>query len=296
MEDYLLTLYDRIEVIKTTNKKYDLEHNAYISFSGGKDSTVLHYLIDLALPQNRIPRVFIDTGIEYNYIHEYVLEMAKNDDRFVIIKPMNNIKQTLEKYGYPFKSKEHSLFVNVYQNSGMCKSVKYYLSKDKMINCPSNLRYQFTKDFNLNISNKCCYKLKKEPISKWQIQNKKSISLTGMRKNEGGERTSINCIITDKQGNLTKFHPLAPITDNFENWFIDKYKIKLCKLYYEPFNFKRTGCKGCPFALDLQNQLDTMEQYLPNEKKQCEIIWKPIYDEYRRIGYRLKHYKQLKLF
>ena len=39
-----------------------------------------------------------------------------------------------------------------------------------------------------------------------------------------------------------------------------------------------------------------MEKLLPNERKQCEIIWKPVYEEYRRIGYRLKPYKQLSLF
>lgn len=295
--DNELILYDRLEVIKTTNKKYDLLNHSYISFSGGKDSTILHYLIDLALPHNTIPRVFIDTGIEYNYIREFVLEMAKNDERFIILKPTQAIKPTLEKYGYPFKSKEHSLYVSVYQNSGMCKSVKYYLSKDKMISCPSNLQYQFTKNFKIKCSNKCCFKLKKEPISKWSKINNKAIYITGMRHNESGQRASIKgCIITDKQGNIKKFHPLLVVNNEWEEWFIKTYKIKLCKLYYEPFNFKRTGCKGCPFALDLQEQLDTMEQYLPNEKKQCEIIWKPIYDEYRRIGYRLHNYKQLKLF
>ena len=39
-----------------------------------------------------------------------------------------------------------------------------------------------------------------------------------------------------------------------------------------------------------------MEKLLPIEKKQCEIIWKPVYEEYRKVGYRLKRYKQLKLF
>ena len=113
----------------------------------------------------------------------------------------------------------------------------------------------------------------------------------------GGQRASIKgCIITDKQGNIKKFHPLLVVNDEWEEWFIKKYNINLCKLYYDPFNFKRTGCKGCPFSLDLQEQLDAMEQYLPNEKDQCDIIWKPIYDEYKRIGYRLKSYKQIKLF
>ena len=47
MEDYELTLFDRLEVIKNTNDKYDLENNAYISFSGGKDSTDPHTRTDL---------------------------------------------------------------------------------------------------------------------------------------------------------------------------------------------------------------------------------------------------------
>ena len=72
--------------------------------------------------------------------------------------------------------------------------------------------------------------------------------------------------------------------------------IELCSLYYEPYNFVRTGCKGCPFSLNLQNDLETMERYFPAERKQCEIIWKPVYDEYRRLGYRLKKDEQLKLF
>lgn len=103
--DNELLLYDRIEIIKTTNQKYDLENNAYLSFSGGKDSTILHYLLDMALPNNRIPRVFINTGIEYNDIVAFVEELAKTDDRFVILKPSLPIKKTLDTYGYPFKER-----------------------------------------------------------------------------------------------------------------------------------------------------------------------------------------------
>lgn len=55
-------LFDRIEVIKKTIEKYG-EENFYISFSGGKDSTVLHHLIDEAIPGNKIPRVFMNTGM-----------------------------------------------------------------------------------------------------------------------------------------------------------------------------------------------------------------------------------------
>ena len=62
MNEHELLLFDRLEIIKSTVNKYG-EENFYISFSGGKDSTMLHYLVDKAIPDNKIPRVFINTGI-----------------------------------------------------------------------------------------------------------------------------------------------------------------------------------------------------------------------------------------
>lgn len=295
MNDFEFLLYDRIEKIKQVNKKYDLEHNAYISFSGGKDSTVLHYLIDLALPNNKIPRVFINTGIEYQDIRKFVQELAKNDNRIIVLNSGVNIKQMLEKEGYPFKSKEHSLKIEQYKKGSISKNIVDYRYKENF-GCPKILQYQYEDDFKLHISDKCCYKLKKEIAHKWQRDNSKSITITGMLKEEHGQRNSITCIVTDTKGNVKKFHPLSVVTKEFEDEFIKRNNIQLCKLYYPPFNFKRTGCKGCPFSLDLQLQLDIMERLLPNEKKQCEILWKPVYDEYRRIGYRLKKYKQLNIF
>lgn len=288
--DNELLLFDRIEIIKATNQKYDLENNAYISFSGGKDSTILHYLIDLALPNNKIPRVFINTGIEYLDIVKFVKELANKDERFVFIRPTKPIKKVLEEFGYPFKSKQHAHNVAIYQNSGMTITNQKYLGLDTKTKflCPEILKYQFSDDFKIKISDKCCYKLKKEPAKLWAEQNKKTITMTGMRSEEGGMRNyQKDCAIFD--GNdLVKFHPLKPITNEFAEWFIEKYNIDLCVLYKPPFNFKRTGCKGCPFSLDLQQQIDFMSIWRERERVQCENIWKPIYDEYRRIGYRLR--------
>ena len=69
-------LEDRFGAVRDTIQKYG-EDNFYISFSGGKDSTVLHHLVDMALPGNRIPRIFINTGIEYQFIVEYVRERER---------------------------------------------------------------------------------------------------------------------------------------------------------------------------------------------------------------------------
>ena len=291
--DNELLLFDRLEVIKTTIQTYG-EENFYISFSGGKDSTVVHHLVDMALPDNKIPRVFINTGIEYNEIVKFVKKMADNDERFVLIKPSKPIKETLEKYGYPFKSKEHSQRVYEWKAGGRYNTLLKYFNQlpSDFRTCPKSLMYQIGADFNLKISNKCCMKLKKEPMSKYEKKSNRFIAITGMTKEEGGQRRNLACIITDsKTGNVKRFHPLSVITKenlDFIDWYIKTRNIELCELYYPPYNFQRTGCKGCPFSLDLQTQLYIMSELLPTERKQCEIIWEPVYTEYRRVGYRLK--------
>ena len=78
--DNELLLFDRIEVIKKTIEKYG-DDKCYLSFSGGKDSTVLHHLLDIAIPNNKIKRVYANTGMDYKAITEFVKELAKNDDR-----------------------------------------------------------------------------------------------------------------------------------------------------------------------------------------------------------------------
>lgn len=297
--DNELLLFDRVNVIKDTINKYGMD-NFYLSFSGGKDSTILHYLLDMAIPNNNIPRVFINTGIEYNDIVAFVKELAEKDSRFVILKPTKPIKQTLDAYGYPFKSKQHSHNLMIYQNSGIGLSVKKYLGiieSTTKFRCPKMLEYQFTKNFKIKCSDKCCMKLKKEPIHKWEKENHRQVAITGMRSSEGGKRASIKgCILTDKNGNIKRFHPLIKVDNEWEEWVIKKLNIQLCKLYYPPFNFKRTGCKGCPFSLNLQEQLEIMAELLPQEKKQCEFIWKPVYEEYRRLNYRLKQNKEISIF
>lgn len=64
MTEFEFELSDRITKIRSMNESYDLLNNSYIAYSGGKDNNVLSTLIDLALPNNKIPRVYSDTGIE----------------------------------------------------------------------------------------------------------------------------------------------------------------------------------------------------------------------------------------
>lgn len=290
MTDNELILQDRLEKIKQTIEKYG-EENFYISFSGGKDSTVLSALIDMALPENKIPRVYANTGIELNMIRDFVLEMQKIDNRIEVIKPSVPIKKMLEEEGYPFKSKHHSEMLKIYQRNPYAQSSIKYKNGEYNFNsnkCPKCLRYQFEPTFNLKVSDECCDKLKKEPLLKWQKENNKPFGIVGIMPAEGGRRATTKCLTFKNNGKVLSFHPLVPVTKEWEDWFISEYNIQICDIYKPPYNLIRTGCKGCPFAINLQQELDTLEKYFPAERKQCESIWKPVYDEYRRIGYRLK--------
>lgn len=285
-------LQDRVQKIQQVIGKYG-EENFYISFSGGKDSTVLSSLIDLALPDNKIPRVYANTGIELNMIRDFVIELQQMDDRIDIIKPTIPIKPMLEEDGYPFKSKGHSCFVERYKRIGRCDSVVQYLGEreDKepwpsSKTCPKILRYQFEPDFTMNISDKCCQRLKEEPLNQWKKDHNRPYSIIGIMREEKGRRSKAVCLaFLGKK--LKSFQPMAVVSKAWEEWFIEEYNIRICDIYKEPYNFHRTGCKGCPFAVHLQHELDTLEQFFPAERKQCEAIWKPVYEEYRRLGYRL---------
>lgn len=72
----------------------------YVSFSGGKDSTVLLDIARKLYPA--IKAVFIDTGLEYPEIRKFV----KTYENVDWLKPKKNFKQVIDEYGYPFISKE----------------------------------------------------------------------------------------------------------------------------------------------------------------------------------------------
>ena len=76
------------------------EDGVYVSFSGGKDSTVLLDIARSMYPDMKA--VFVDTGLEYPEIRQFV----NTFDNVDILKPKMTFKQVIEKYGYPFIGKE----------------------------------------------------------------------------------------------------------------------------------------------------------------------------------------------
>ena len=73
-----------------------------VSFSGGKDSTVLLDLVRRIYPD--VPAVFSDTGLEFPEIRQFV----KSVDNVMWLKPKLTFGEVIKKYGYPVISKRVS--------------------------------------------------------------------------------------------------------------------------------------------------------------------------------------------
>ena len=292
-EEFDFLLSDRIQKIQQIAKEYDLENKGYIAFSGGKDSTVLSFLVDLALPGNKIPRIYSNTGIDFNAIRQFVRDMATNDTRFFILNPTQNLKKMFSEIGYPFKSKYHSHLLDVYSRQGKTGCVLKYAEPKANTphSCPKVLQFQFNQPLPFKISDKCCYKMKKEPFKKYEKESGRTIGLTGTRRDEKGLRENISCLVFSR-GSLHLFHPLAPCTDEFIERMVSEYAIPLCQLYYSPFNFKRTGCRMCVYNIHLQEEIDTLTKFAPEERRAGEYIFAPVLAEYRRLGYRLRKFSE----
>ena len=98
-----LPLYLKVRLTKQRIREWIShygEDGVYVSFSGGKDSTVLLHLVREEFPD--VPAVFVDTGLEYPEIREFV----KTFDNVEWLKPKKNFRQVIQDYGYPFISKE----------------------------------------------------------------------------------------------------------------------------------------------------------------------------------------------
>ena len=74
----------------------------YVSFSGGKDSTVLKHIVDGMYDD--VPALFVNTGLEYPEIQKF----AMSQKNVVTVRPEMRFDEVLKRYGYPVISKQVS--------------------------------------------------------------------------------------------------------------------------------------------------------------------------------------------
>jgi 3'-phosphoadenosine 5'-phosphosulfate sulfotransferase (PAPS reductase)/FAD synthetase len=163
------SLEHKIQVTQTRIIEWYLQNDGkvFVSFSGGKDSTVL---LDLARRVFlEIPAVFVDTGMEYPELREFV----KTKENVECLNPKLPFFKIIEQYGYPVISKEVSNVIDGArkgQTSRVAKLNGEILDKDgkkSIYNCEN---YRYLLDAPFKISDRCCYHMKKAPIYKYERQ------------------------------------------------------------------------------------------------------------------------------
>ena len=153
----------------------------YESFSGGKDSTVLAYLVANWLSHFRTPPwslalVFVNTGLEYpkvqHFVDSYAEWLRKKFPSVMIglvrLRPKMSIRQVIEQYGYPIVSKEVAGAIYESRKNPNCvraKKLKGELldkqGRASMYNCEN---WAFLLDAPFLISDRCCRIMKKAPL------------------------------------------------------------------------------------------------------------------------------------
>jgi 3'-phosphoadenosine 5'-phosphosulfate sulfotransferase (PAPS reductase)/FAD synthetase len=253
-----MSLYQKIDhAIGTVEKFCNEVPDPSISFSGGKDSTVLLHLIRNVLKKN-IPAVFFNTGNEYPEIIKFV----RTFDNVTVLRPKTHLKQVIDKYGFPLISKEYSNMI--YKLRKGTKSSETYLSKTFHSGAnnhwflPEKYRYLINETFCC--SNKCCDLLKKQTASKLN-------SITGEMTEESKLR-QMSWILTGCNS-FRKKHlrskPLSIWTRRDIREYIRLFDVRICPIY-DDFRIERTGCMFCGFGVHLE-KYSRFEYLMENHPK-----------------------------
>lgn len=265
----------------------------YVSFSGGKDSTVLLHLVREIFPD--VEAVYVDTGLEYPELRQFV----KTFDNVTWLKPEMNFRQVLEVYGYPIITKEVARDVgNVQRNGGINsktgeRTYSYkYLNGDfaTVINSEGKIehnrydksKWKFLIDAPFKISNKCCDIMKKKPARRYSKKSGKK-PFFGVMATESALRASkwvqFGCNAYDCKSD-PQSNPLSFWTEQDVLEYCVYNKIQLCSVYGdiikdEKGKWRTTGCDrtGCVFC-----GLGTHLEKSPNRFERLKITHPKIWD------------------
>lgn len=290
-----------------------------VAISGGQDSDIMLDLFVRLDVEKKATYVYFKTGMEYEAPKRHLKELQeKYDIKIEEIPPILQIPTCCRKYGVPFWSKrvseniyrlqshgfkwEDKPFQELLQEYPKCKSAlqwwcNAYPKKDNGKESSLNIAYApwlkefITENHPPKISTKCCEKAKKQPADKYDKEHDFDLACTGVRKKEKGIRSQrySTCFSKHNIGPDT-YRPLFWLSDADKKEYMEHYGVTNSDCY-TVWGMDRTGCPGCPYGKNFEQELELMQKYEPKFYRACIKIFGGSYD-YTRAYLRFRDAKK----
>jgi 3'-phosphoadenosine 5'-phosphosulfate sulfotransferase (PAPS reductase)/FAD synthetase len=283
----------------------------YVSFSGGKDSTVLLHIVREMYPS--IEAVFVNTGLEYPEIQKFV----KTFDNVTILRPKMRFDEVIKKYGYPIISKSVS---NCVRGAKMGQQSRINLLNG--LDCDgtdrhtkfSKLKYKPLLDVDFEISDMCCDVMKKSPSYIYQRKTGKvpilaTMAAESMLREKNWIKHGCNAFDAKHKQSA----PMSFWTEQDVLHYIKKYNVPVASVYgqvqyaTDPDQIRleelgvdcecateelittgcdRTGCIFCAFGCHLEKEPSRFQRLKETHPRQYDYcinggeydengVWKP---------------------
>ena len=301
----------KIQVTQTRLMEWKMKFNGkiYISFSGGKDSTVLAdlaariYAADKKGKSDPLTLVFVNTGLEYPEIQKFVRYFAEwlrttygIPVNLEIRTPEMSFPEVLSKYGYPVIGKEVAKVI-YYAKRGSGWAINRLKGLDKNGNHSKfkerYIKYKFMIDAPFDTSQLCCDVMKKGPAKKYEAETGRKPVVATMTEESQQRLDSwmkYGCNSFDSDRPVSK--PMSFWTEQDVLQYLKMTGIPLAPVYgeivnadgqinlfeeEEPQKLKttgcdRTGCMYCMFGImsDKEpNRFQRMRQTHPRQYDYC---------------------------
>lgn len=295
-ERYLLNdLLDdcqRIEVYDAlfhTGKKllyyFGFHESICISVSGGSDSDCIVHFICKYFPEflYKCKFVFVDTGLEYEATKRHLCELEKRYGIAIDRIRGRSVVAVVRECGFPILSKYKSEMIRKFMNGnqfawGYIFGDKVKSNHSMMFTERQKMLVNYLAENHIKVSALCCTYSKKKPLKHYQKENGVDLSVTGERKAEGGQRALAHSSCFQEYSNdIPRYMPLWWWSNEIKQIFkvIEGIRYSDC---YEVYGMQRTGCCGCPFNLNIADDLQAMFEHESRLFQACMNVFGRAYE------------------
>lgn len=304
LEDKEILTYEKLDQWYTAwNGK------CYVSFSGGKDSTVLAYLAARYLSSFRVPPwglnlVFVNTGLEYpeiqKFVNEYTDWLREKFPRVTVnlhrLRQKMNIRQVVAKYGYSIVSKEVAEYVRDARRNPSGLRMKRLrgeaVRKDGQPSAYNCEKWEYLLYAPFVISSTCCAIMKKSPLKTYVHKTGQQATTATMAEESRLRMTNwLNTGCNAFDGKRPMGKPMSFWTEQDVLRFIVNRHIPIASVYGDIVasdgendyaetlidcklhctGCQRTGCMFCAFGAHLEKGENRFERMKHTHPKHYEF-------------------------